>query len=100
MASMLSRFRRQQHTSRKQLTTRKPRRRLLLDLLEDRLSPAANLLVTTTLVVVVAHTVVGLPWGVAFVLGAIVSPTDAVAASATAQRLGLSRRIVSVLEAA
>src|SRR5262249_36671280 len=55
-------------------------------------------LVTTTLVAVVAHYLVGLPWGVAFVLGAIVSPTDAVAASATAQRLGLSRRIVPVLE--
>jgi CPA1 family monovalent cation:H+ antiporter len=55
-------------------------------------------LVTTTLVAVVAHAAVGLPWGVAFVLGAIVSPTDAVAASATAQRVGLSRRIVTVLE--
>jgi CPA1 family monovalent cation:H+ antiporter len=55
-------------------------------------------LVTTTTIAVVAHTVVGLPWSVAFVLGAIVSPTDAVAASATAQSLGLSRRIVTVLE--
>jgi Na+/H+ antiporter len=55
-------------------------------------------LVTTTLVAVVAHYLVGLPWGVAFVLGAIVSPTDAVAASATAQRVGLARRIVTVLE--
>jgi Na+/H+ antiporter len=55
-------------------------------------------LVTTTLVAVVAHAVVGLPWGVAFVLGAIVSPTDAVAASATAQRLGLARRLVTILE--
>jgi monovalent cation/hydrogen antiporter len=55
-------------------------------------------LVTTTLVALVAHSLVGLPWGVAFVLGAIVSPTDAVAASATAQRLGLSRQIVTVLE--
>jgi monovalent cation/hydrogen antiporter len=55
-------------------------------------------LVTTSLVAVVAHYLVGLPWGVAFVLGAIVSPTDAVAASATAQRLGLARRIVTVLE--
>ncbi|MBV9231205.1 MAG: Na+/H+ antiporter, partial [Chloroflexi bacterium] len=35
---------------------------------------------------------------VAFVLGAVVSPTDAVAASATAQRLGLPRRIVTVIE--
>jgi monovalent cation/hydrogen antiporter len=55
-------------------------------------------LATTALVAVVAHVVVGLPWGIAFVLGAIVSPTDAVAASATAQRVGLARRIVTVLE--
>jgi Na+/H+ antiporter len=55
-------------------------------------------LVTTTTIAVVAHAAVGLPWSVAFVLGAIVSPTDAVAASATAQSLGLSRRIVTVLE--
>src|SRR5262249_36988488 len=55
-------------------------------------------LVTTSLVAAVAHALIGLPWGVAFVLGAIVSPTDAVAASATPQRLGLSRRVVTVLE--
>jgi NhaP-type Na+/H+ or K+/H+ antiporter len=55
-------------------------------------------LVTTTTIAVVAHYVVGLPWSVAFVLGAIVSPADALAASATAQSLGLSRRIVTVLE--
>jgi monovalent cation/hydrogen antiporter len=55
-------------------------------------------LVTTTTIAVVAHYVIGLPWSVGFVLGAIVSPTDAVAASATAQSLGLSRRIVTVLE--
>ena len=55
-------------------------------------------LMTTALVAVVAHEVVGLSWGMAFVLGAIVSPTDAVAASATAQRVGLARRIVTVLE--
>jgi len=55
-------------------------------------------LVTTTVVAIIAHALIGLPWGVAFVLGAIVSPTDAVAASATAQRVGLARRIVTVLE--
>src|SRR5918994_473830 len=35
-------------------------------------------LMTTFVVASVAHTVVGLPWGAAFVLGAIVSPTDAI----------------------
>src|SRR5207244_4519693 len=55
-------------------------------------------LVTTIVIAVVAHVVAGLSWPVAFVLGAIVSPTDAVAASATAQLLGLPRRIVTVIE--
>jgi monovalent cation/hydrogen antiporter len=34
----------------------------------------------------------------AFALGAIVAPTDAVAATATARRVGMPRRIVSILE--
>src|SRR6266852_1858826 len=55
-------------------------------------------LVTTIVIAVVAHTIAGLSWPVAFVLGAVVSPTDAVAASATAQQLGLPRRIVAVIE--
>lgn len=55
-------------------------------------------LATTTLVAVVAHFLMGLSWSIAFVLGAIVSPTDAVAASATAQSAGLSRRLVTVIE--
>src|SRR5712692_8921432 len=54
-------------------------------------------LATTIIVAVVAHVVAGLSWPVAFVLGAVVSPTDAVAASATAQRLGLPRRLVTRL---
>jgi monovalent cation/hydrogen antiporter len=60
---------------------------------------AVGLVLMTTLVVAsVAHTVVGLPWGAAFVLGAIVSPTDAIAATSVAQRLGVPRRIVTILE--
>lgn len=55
-------------------------------------------LVTTTIVAVIAHTLVGLAWPVAFVLGAVVSPTDAVAASATAQSMGLPRRLVTIIE--
>ncbi len=53
---------------------------------------------TTVVVAGVAHFVVGLSWPVAFVLGAIVSPTDPVAATAIAERLGVPRRIVTVLE--
>jgi Na+/H+ antiporter len=55
-------------------------------------------LATTAVVAVVAHFVIGLSWPVAFVLGAIVSPPDAVAASSIAQRLRLPRSIVTVLE--
>jgi CPA1 family monovalent cation:H+ antiporter len=55
-------------------------------------------LVTTIVIAVVAHAIAALSWPVAFVLGAVVSPTDAVAASATAQLLGLPRRIVTVIE--
>ena len=55
-------------------------------------------LFTVVGVAAVAHYVVGLQWAPAFVLGAIVSPTDAIAATAIAQRLGVPRRIVTLLE--
>lgn len=55
-------------------------------------------LFTTSGVAVVAHVLLGLPWPIAFVLGAVLSPTDAVAASAIAKRMGLSPRLVTVLE--
>jgi CPA1 family monovalent cation:H+ antiporter len=55
--------------------------------------------VTTVAVAYVAHGLIpGLPLPAAFVLGAIVSPPDAIAASAIAQRLGLPRRVVTILE--
>ncbi len=60
---------------------------------------ATGLVLATTLIVgVVAHTIVGLPWAAAFVLGAIVSPTDPLAATSIARRVGVPRRIVSVVE--
>jgi Na+/H+ antiporter len=55
-------------------------------------------LLTTFTVAAVGHWVVGLPWAAAFVLGAVVSPTDPVAASTIAGRLGAPRRIVTILE--
>ena len=55
-------------------------------------------LATTMVVAAVAHIFVGLSWPVAFVLGAVVSPTDAVAASATAKSVGLPRRLMTLLE--
>jgi monovalent cation/hydrogen antiporter len=53
---------------------------------------------TTVIVAEVAHRVIGLSWPEAFVLGAVVSPTDPVAATAIGERLGVPRRIVTVLE--
>src|SRR5688572_3579961 len=55
-------------------------------------------LFTMAVVALVAHEVVGLSWPIAFLLGAIVSPPDAVAATAVAQRLRLPRRMVALLE--
>ncbi len=56
-------------------------------------------LLTMVVVAVVAHTIVPeLPWAAAFVLGAVVSPTDPIAATAIMHRLGVPRRIVSIVE--
>jgi CPA1 family monovalent cation:H+ antiporter len=55
-------------------------------------------LMTTFVVGAIVHAIAGLPWAAGFVLGAIVSPTDAIAATTVAQRLGVPRRIVTVLE--
>jgi monovalent cation/hydrogen antiporter len=46
----------------------------------------------------VAHEVIGMDWAVAFALGAIVSPTDPVAATSIMRRLGMPRRLVNVIE--
>jgi Na+/H+ antiporter len=61
---------------------------------------ALGLVLATMLsVAAVAHTFIdGMSWPVAFVLGAIVSPTDAVAATAIASRLGIPRRLVALIE--
>lgn len=55
--------------------------------------------VTTVSIAVVAHWIVpGIGWPAAFVLGAVLSPPDAVAATAIFQRLGAPSRIVTILE--
>ncbi len=61
---------------------------------------AVGLVVVTTCgVAVVAHAAISqLSWAGAFTLGAIVSPTDALAATEVARRLNLPRRVVSVIE--
>ncbi len=56
-------------------------------------------LFTSALVAFVAHALVpALGWPGAFALGGIVAPPDAVAATAIFQRLGVPRRIVTILE--
>lgn len=56
-------------------------------------------LVTTAAVAAVAHVVLpGIGWAEAIVLGAIVSPPDAVSATAIGKRLGIPRRVVTILE--
>src|SRR5439155_25466504 len=61
---------------------------------------AVGLVLTTMVTVaVVCHVAIsGLSWPVSFVIGAIVAPTDAVAATAIASRLGLPRRLVTLIE--
>src|SRR5947208_6113487 len=53
---------------------------------------------TVAAVATAAHEWIGLPWAVAFTLGAVVSPTDALAATEIASRLGAPRRVVSLIE--
>ena len=53
---------------------------------------------TTVAVAAATHWLLGFPWAVGFVLGAIVSPPDAVAPLAIARRMQLPRRLVVVLE--
>lgn len=61
---------------------------------------AVGLVIATTIAVArVAHGVIpDFPLAAGFVLGAIVSPPDAVAASAIAQHLAVPRRLVTMLE--
>jgi monovalent cation/hydrogen antiporter len=54
--------------------------------------------VTMFAVAAVAHAVIGLGWAESFVLGAIVSPTDAVAPAEIMRRLGAPRRLLTVVE--
>src|ERR1700738_4230624 len=53
---------------------------------------------TACAVATATHYLIGLPWGVGFLLGAIVAPPDVVAPLAVARKLGLPRRILVVLE--
>lgn len=63
------------------------------------LSAVGLVLATMAAVAWAAHALVpGLPWAAAFVLGAIVSPTDPLAAATIMRRLDAPRRLVSSIE--
>lgn len=54
---------------------------------------------TTIAVAVTAHFLIpGFSWPLAFVLGAVVSPPDAVAASGIIKGLGLNKKVITILE--
>ena len=55
-------------------------------------------LVSMTAVAAVAHSVAGIGWGPALVLGAILGPTDPIAATSVLRRLGAPDRISTILE--
>ncbi|MEU7768149.1 Na+/H+ antiporter [Nocardia sp. NPDC049190] len=56
-------------------------------------------LFSTFAVAVVVWSLLPVPFAVAVALGAVVAPPDAVAATAVARRIGMPRRIVTILEA-
>src|SRR3954452_24738212 len=63
------------------------------------LNASALVLLTMSAVAVVIHAAVpGLPWAAAFALGAIVSPTDPLAATTIARRLGVPHRLIVLVE--
>lgn len=53
---------------------------------------------TACAVALATHYLVGLPWSIGFVLGAIVAPPDVVAPLAIARKLGLPHRVLVILE--
>ena len=54
--------------------------------------------VTTTVIAVATHYILGLDWGLSFILGAILSPPDAIAATGVTKNLNLPHRTSTVLE--
>jgi len=71
--------------------------------LQRNLRPIATLSIglvafTTVAVAWIAHALIGMSWEAAFVLGAVVSPTDPVAATAIGRRVGAPARVLTVVE--
>lgn len=54
---------------------------------------------TTTIIALIAHSIIpGFTWPLAFILGAIISPPDAVAATSITKGLPLPKKLVTILE--
>ncbi len=63
-----------------------------------RLSVVLVVLTTLAVGAVVQWLVPGIGWATALAIGAVVAPPDAVAATAVGRRIGLPRRVVTILE--
>lgn len=72
--------------------------KLAADWLPVALLAGPGLLIAIAVLAVVLHLGIGLPWLLAIMLGAIVSPTDPVAVLALLKQLGLSERLCVVIE--
>ena len=73
-------------------------RALRSDLRAISMASIGLVLATIGAVAVIGHEAIGLSWSLAFALGAIVSPTDPVAATAIMRQLGAPRRLVNLIE--
>jgi CPA1 family monovalent cation:H+ antiporter len=63
------------------------------------LAAVGLVLLTTTLVAVVAHYIIpDISWPLCFLIGAIVSPSDAVAATSVTRGLGIDPRLITIIE--
>jgi len=56
------------------------------------------LFTTVSVAFVLKWLIPGMPWAVGFILGAIVSPPDASAATAITRQLGVPRRLITIIE--
>lgn len=72
--------------------------RLVKDWLPAFLLAVPGLLIALGVLAVVLHLGIGLPWLLAILTGAILSPTDPIAALAILRRLNLSERLYTVIE--
>ncbi len=73
-------------------------RELLRNWLPITLLAGPGLLISVVIVGLLMHLAAGLPWSLAFLLGAIISPTDPVAVLALFRHIGLASRLRVLIE--